>query len=160
MEFHIVNKQSFCLTPSPIISNSKTPVPRQKHLHQGLLYEWMIRKAIISYPLRQTASLLLEEKVGRRPGLFGRMPSALAPKGTRLSLKMPAAFPKVNRRMRCRESSYKINIVKQTAAQNVSLKDMLCAAVANCMKCRCTHHATSSVSCAASVSSRRSHGAC
>ncbi len=36
-------------------------------------------------------------------GLFGRMPAALAPKGTRLSLKMPAAFPKVNRRMRCRE---------------------------------------------------------
>ena len=37
-------------------------------------------------------------------GLFGQMPSALAPKGTGLSLKMPAAFPKVNRRMRCRES--------------------------------------------------------
>ena len=35
-------------------------------------------------------------------GLFGQMPSALAPKGTRLSLKMPAAFPKVNHRMRWR----------------------------------------------------------
>ena len=42
-------------------------------------------------------------------------------------------------------------------ARSVSLKDMFCAAVANCMKCRCTHHATSSVSYAASFSSRRSH---
>ena len=32
--------------------------------------------------------------------------SPLAPKGTRLSLKMPAAFPKVNRRMRWRDGKY------------------------------------------------------
>ena len=50
--------------------------------------------------------------------LFGQIPSALAPKGTRLSLKMPAAFPKVNRRMRRRERKTNLQTKKQTCGKN------------------------------------------
>ena len=61
------------------------------------------KKYMIYNKVPATHAFPFEEKVAAAAdGLFGQMPSALAPKGTRLSLKMPAAFPKVNRRMRWR----------------------------------------------------------
>ena len=56
----------------------------------------------IPYKVPATMPSPLRRRGTACSGLFGQMPSALAPKGTRLSLKMPAAFPKVNHRMRWR----------------------------------------------------------